>query len=126
MYPDHKQCEQVIKTLGSCRYVYNLFLDVWNTTYKYTGSGMSYNSCSASMTELKKVLPWLKEADSTALQSSLRNLSDGLLLSLRRTLLIQYFIVREAAIPIHLRTIIIPFVSWIRIIFLFQSLERLK
>ena len=77
MYPDHKQCEQAIKTLGSCRYVYNLFLDVWNTTYKYTGSGMSYNSCSASMTELKKVLPWLKEADSTALQSSLRNLSDG-------------------------------------------------
>ena len=38
---------------------------------------MSYNSCSASLTELKKVVPWLKEADSTALQSSLRDLSDG-------------------------------------------------
>ena len=29
------------------------------------------------MTELKKVLPWLKEAESTALQSSLRNLSNA-------------------------------------------------
>ena len=38
---------------------------------------MSYNACSASLTELKQVLPWLKEADSTALQSALRNLSDA-------------------------------------------------
>ena len=77
MYPNKLQEEQAVKTLGSCRYIYNLFLDAWNTVYRFTGSGMSYHSCSASMTELKKVLPWLKEADSTALQSALRNLSDA-------------------------------------------------
>jgi len=36
-----------------------------------------YNSCCKNMTELKKVLSWLKEAESTALQSSLRNLSNA-------------------------------------------------
>ena len=76
MYPNQKQESQAVKTFGSCRYIYNLFLVVWNTVYQYTGSGMSYYSCSASLTELKKVLPWLKEADSTALQSALRDLSD--------------------------------------------------
>jgi len=57
--------------------VYNLFLDTWNTTYKFTGEGMTYSSCSAFLTELKRVVPWLREADSTALQSALRNLSDA-------------------------------------------------
>ena len=77
MYLKEDQAQQAAKTLGCCRYVYNLYLNTWNITYQLTGKGMSYNSCSANMTELKKVLPWLKEADSTALQSSLRNLSDG-------------------------------------------------
>ena len=56
MYPNQKQESQAVKTFGSCRYIYNLFLVVWNTVYQYTGSGMSYYSCSASLTELKKVL----------------------------------------------------------------------
>lgn len=77
MYPNRNQAEQAARTFGCCRYVYNLYLNSWNITYQFTGQGLSYNSCSASMTELKKVLPWLKEADSTALQSSLRHLSDG-------------------------------------------------
>ena len=94
MYPNKLQEEQAVKTLGSCRYIYNLFLDAWNTVYRFTGSGMSYHSCSASMTELKKVLPWLKEADSTALQSALRNLSDAF----------SAFFKRNAAHPVFHRT----------------------
>ena len=77
MYPNKNQAVLAVKTLGSCRYVYNLFLDTWNTTYQYTGKGMSYYSCSASLTELKKVVLWLREADSTALQSALHDLSDA-------------------------------------------------
>lgn len=77
LYLNDDQMTSAIKTLGSCRYIYNLYLDVWNTAYRYTGKGMSYNSCCNNMTELKKVLPWLREAESTALQSSLRNLSDA-------------------------------------------------
>ena len=77
LYPTDEQITVMTKTLGCSRYVYNLFLDTWNTTYKYTGKGMSYSACSASLTELKQVNSWLKEADSTALQSALRNLSDA-------------------------------------------------
>lgn len=35
---------------------------------------MNYNACSGDMTQLKKVLPWLKDVDATALQSSLKDL----------------------------------------------------
>ena len=45
--------------------------------YKETGKGLTYNSCSAELTQLKKELVWLKEVDSIALQSSLRNLADS-------------------------------------------------
>ena len=77
LYPSDEQSTVMSKTLGCSRYIYNLFLDVWNTTYEYTGQGVSFYSCCASLTELKQVLFWLKEADSTALQSALRNLSDA-------------------------------------------------
>ncbi len=77
MYPSEEQTVYMNKTIGATRYVYNLFLDTWNTTYKFTGEGMTYSSCSAFLTELKRVVPWLREADSTALQSALRNLSDA-------------------------------------------------
>ena len=77
MYPNKTQITSALKTLGSCRYVYNLYLDTWNTCYKYTGTGLSYNECCKSLTDLKKAVLWLKEADSTALQSSLRYLSDA-------------------------------------------------
>ena len=77
LYLNQEQIKYAVKTLGACRYVYNLFLDTWDTVYRYTGKGMSYNSCCKNMTELKKVLSWLNEAESTALQSSLRNLSSA-------------------------------------------------
>ena len=38
---------------------------------------MGYVECSAYLTELKKELDWLREPDSTALQSSLRDLDDA-------------------------------------------------
>ncbi|EQB03603.1 transposase IS605, partial [Sphingobium quisquiliarum P25] len=59
------------------RFVFNRFLGQWNETYKETGKGLTYNSCSAELTQLKKELVWLKEVDSIALQSSLKNLSDS-------------------------------------------------
>jgi len=38
---------------------------------------LTYNSCSYQLTQLKKELVWLKEVDSIALQSSLKNLADA-------------------------------------------------
>ena len=77
MYPNNEQIVQMIKTIGCSRYVYNYFLDLWNTTYKQTGKGLSYTECCKAVTELKKTNIWLKEPDSTALQQSVRSLSEA-------------------------------------------------
>ncbi|SDK88814.1 Helix-turn-helix domain-containing protein, partial [Alkalibacterium thalassium] len=39
LYPNEKQKEQINKTIGSARFVYNHFLNEWTTTYKETGKG---------------------------------------------------------------------------------------
>jgi putative transposase len=49
----------------------------WNDAYKETGKGLTYNLCSSQLTQLKKELTWLKEVDSIAIQSSLKNLADA-------------------------------------------------
>ncbi len=75
--PNEEQKTKIHKICGCSRFVYNHFLDEWDRQYKNTGNGLSYTKCSALLTELKKSLDWLNEADSTALQSSLRDLSDA-------------------------------------------------
>ena len=77
IYPTKEQKILIAKTIGCSRFVFNRFLDQWNHTYKETGKGLTYNSCSAELTQLKKELVWLKEVDSIALQSSLKNLADS-------------------------------------------------
>ena len=53
--------------------------NLWNEEYSKTGKGLSYNSCSAMLPQMKKDQEtiWLKEVDSIALQSSVRDLSDA-------------------------------------------------
>ncbi|WP_129688009.1 IS200/IS605 family element RNA-guided endonuclease TnpB [Gottfriedia acidiceleris] len=77
IYPTKEQEILIAKTIGCSRFVFNHFLGQWNDTYKETGKGLTYNSCSAELTKLKKELVWLKEVDSIALQSSLKNLADS-------------------------------------------------
>ncbi len=77
IYPTKKQTELINKTIGCSRFVFNHFLTHWNDTYKETGKGLTYNACSAQLPQLKQELTWLKEVDSIALQSSLRNLADS-------------------------------------------------
>jgi putative transposase len=77
IYPNKMQEVLIVKTIGCSRFVFNHFLAQWNDTYEETGKGLTYNSCSKNLTQLKKELVWLKEVDSIALQSSLKNLSDG-------------------------------------------------
>ncbi|MCC2252830.1 helix-turn-helix domain-containing protein, partial [Virgibacillus sp. AGTR] len=76
-YPNKAQETLLAKTIGCSRFVFNHFLAKWNNTYKDTGKGLTYNTCSSQLTRLKKELVWLKEVDSVALQSSLKNLSDS-------------------------------------------------
>src|SRR5690625_1079088 len=77
IYPTKEQETLIAKTIGCSRFVFNRFLGRWNDTYKETGKGLTYSSCSAELTKLKKELVWLQEVDSIALQSSLQNLADS-------------------------------------------------
>lgn len=77
IYPTKEQETLIAKTIGCSRFVFNQFLAKWNDAYKETGKGLTYNTCSAELTQLKKELVWLKEVDSIALQSSLKNLADA-------------------------------------------------
>ena len=79
LYPNKEQAILINKTIGCSRFVYNHFLNQWNETYKETGKGLSFGKCSAQLPSMKKQEEtiWLKEVDSIALQSSLKNLSDS-------------------------------------------------
>lgn len=74
IYPNKKQKEQLAKTFGCCRYVYNHYLAKRIEKYEADKSTFNYYDCCKDLTQLKKEYDWLKEADSTALQSSLRDL----------------------------------------------------
>ncbi|MZQ99098.1 MAG: transposase, partial [Acidaminobacter sp.] len=67
------------KTIGCSRFVFNHFLSAWNNAWEETGKGLTYNTCAAKMTSLKreKAYEWLSEVDSIALQSSLKGLDDA-------------------------------------------------
>ena len=77
IYPDSNQALLIVKTIGCSRFVFNHFLAERSSSYKSEKKTLSYNLCSAMLTQLKKELTWLKEVDSTALQSSLRFLDDS-------------------------------------------------
>lgn len=74
IYPIKKQKEIIAKTFGCCRFVYNTYLAKRIKAYEKDKITFTYNMCSKDLTNLKKELKWLKEVDSTALQSSLKNL----------------------------------------------------
>ena len=54
IYPNKKQEIVIVKTIDCSRFVFNHFLALWNNTYKETGKGLTYPSCSAELTQLKK------------------------------------------------------------------------
>ncbi|MFV0557299.1 MAG: RNA-guided endonuclease TnpB family protein [Enterococcus sp.] len=76
IYPTNDQITLINKTIGCCRFVYNHFLAEENASYKNNKKSIGYVGCAKQLTQLKKEddTIWLKEVDSTALQSSLRNL----------------------------------------------------
>ncbi len=77
IYPDNAQKEQIAKTIGCSRYIFNHFLHEWETAYKTTGKGLTRSICSRQLPSLKKELSWLKEPDAIALQASIENLQDA-------------------------------------------------
>lgn len=74
IYPTREQENQIQRTFGCCRFVYNRFLAMRIASYKERSETMNYYVCANALTLMKKELEWLKEVDATALQSSLRDL----------------------------------------------------
>ena len=77
IYPTQEQQEQIKKTFGCTRFVYNHYLGKRKGIYKETRKTFGYKKCSEDLTQLKKEFPWLKEPDSVALQASLEDLQSA-------------------------------------------------
>lgn len=79
IYPNESQRDQIARMFGCCRFVYNRALDVKKTAYSETGK-------SIATKDLIKMIPtwkrdpetsWLAQADSMALQQSIRDLDSA-------------------------------------------------
>lgn len=77
VYPNKEQQLLFAKTFGCARFVYNYYLHKKIELYKSSKKGLSYNKCSADLTQLKRELIWLKEVDKWSLQNSLKNLDSA-------------------------------------------------
>lgn len=74
LYPTPEQASLIQQTFGCCRHIWNYYLTQRKMAYELDGHTMNYYECTKDLTVLKKSLTWLKEVDSTALQSSLQDL----------------------------------------------------
>lgn len=77
LYPNKEQEILIAKTIGCSRFVFNRFLAQWNESFKKTGKGLTYGTCSSQLPALKQEYEWLKEVDSIAIQSSIKHLADA-------------------------------------------------
>lgn len=74
LYPNTTQIQQIQRTFGCCRFVFNHFLAERIEQYKQAGQAPTRFQQDKALTLLKKELVWLREVDSTALQASLQAL----------------------------------------------------
>ena len=77
--PNETQKKQIQETLDSARFVYNRFLDLNEYAYQTEGIHLSYVMMCSLLTDLKQdpEYPWLKQADSMALQTALKDLDEA-------------------------------------------------
>ena len=76
LYPSEDQKVMLAKHFGSCRFVWNHYLDLNNRRYAETGKGTSFKQMCKELTLLKKEdeYLWLKDVNSQSLQPSLLHL----------------------------------------------------
>ena len=80
LYPNKSQQEYLSKCFGCGRYLYNYFLVKTQEQYKIDKTFLWYNDFQDEIPKLKKQeeTKWLKEVDSTCLQSAIKNLDNAL------------------------------------------------
>lgn len=74
LYPNQQQAKSLIQGMGSCRFVYNYFLDFKIKKWKEYGKSYSFFDICKLLVKLKQINPWLYQTNSQALQHSLKNL----------------------------------------------------
>ena len=76
MRPTRSQEQSLNRLAGARRWVWNWALARWQETYAATGKSISLEQLSTELTALKQMpeTAWLKEADSQALQQTLKDL----------------------------------------------------
>ena len=86
MYPNREQRILLAKTFGCTRFVFNHYLAKRRDAYEKDGITFNYSACAKDLVSLKKEYEWLKEVDSVALQSSVKNLDTAYINFLRKKL----------------------------------------
>ena len=86
MYPNREQRILLAKTFGCTRFVYNHYLAKRKDAYEKDGITLNYSACAKDLVSLKKEYEWLKEVDSIALQSSVKNLDTAYINFFRKKL----------------------------------------
>ena len=76
LYPTIEQTILIHKNMGSCRFIYNYFLDTKETYYKEIKTNLSLKIMKHMLVELKqdKNYNWLMEVDCMSLTNTLENL----------------------------------------------------
>ena len=76
IYPNNKQKEQIAKTFGCCRFVYNQTLAYRKERYEKDKKSISKIDCNNYCNrKLKKANEWLKEVDKFALTNCNTNVN---------------------------------------------------
>lgn len=78
-YPTPEQAQQLARTFGCVRYVYNWALDLRSTAWNADKERLNYHETARRLTLLKRQEDhaWLSEVSNVALQQSLRHLDKG-------------------------------------------------
>ena len=78
LYPNKQQEEQIQKTFGCCRFVYNQALAYRKELYENKKESMNKIACNNYVNQvLKKEYKWLKEVDKLALTNSVYNMDSA-------------------------------------------------
>ena len=78
LYPNREQETKLRQFGGSCRYLWNQFIEQQKQEHKHTGKFIFYNEMARQLVCKKKDTSWLQETHSQILQQKLKDLDQAL------------------------------------------------
>jgi len=86
IYPNKNQREQISKTFGACRFVYNQALSYKRDLYNHSKKSISKFDLIKDFTEIKTIeeYSWLKGVDASAIQQTIIDLDDAYQIFLKK------------------------------------------